>query len=309
MLNSAAIIIDQDIPLSFEGFLFNEWEQANKQPAEEFHIFHLQKNGKSFARMNLFFRNGEAQSPSRAPFGSIEFHENTSLLELKMLLNAVYEFCEHKKINKISIVSYPFCYQQSNSELLQKLFLDAGYSILTQDLNFHIPVDHLFESHLHVSEKRKLKKCLKENFTFKLIGPDQLHKVFPLIKHARERKGFPLSIQVDEFIKLFKEFPQSYYCFSLWDNEELIAVATGVRVSSGILYYFLPADNSDYHKFSPMVLLLKHMYDFCIENNYKILDLGIATANGVRNEGLIRFKENLGGKLSNKYTFVKIIGK
>ena len=100
-------------------------------------------------------------------------------------------------------------------------------------------------------------------------------------------------------------YPGKYFAFVLRDRKKIIASSIGVKVNSKILYYFLPADDPEYKKFSPTVLLIKEMYKFCKESNYHLLDLGIATAGGVANPGLIRFKENLGANSSLKLSFIK----
>jgi lipid II:glycine glycyltransferase (peptidoglycan interpeptide bridge formation enzyme) len=78
-------------------------------------------------------------------------------------------------------------------------------------------------------------------------------------------------------------------------------------VSSKVLYYYLPADSPKYLEFSPAILIIKSMYEYSQKHCFEILDLGISTYLGERNEGLIRFKKNLGGMESEKNTFIKIM--
>jgi hypothetical protein len=131
--------------------------------------------------------------------------------------------------------------------------------------------------------------------------------MYLLIKENRESKGFPISMHADDITKLFTNYPNDYLGFTVRDNNKLIASSIGVKVNSGVLYYFLPAYSDQYHSYSPMVFLLDGMYSFCQKNKFEILDLGIATAQGIPNEGLIKFKEHLGAKKSLKLSFYKRI--
>ncbi len=110
-------------------------------------------------------------------------------------------------------------------------------------------------------------------------------------------------MNAEDFTRMFHDFPDRYSLFVVKDGETTIAAAVGVKVRTDLLYNFLPADHPEYLGYSPVVLLNKGMYEYCRTNGYKIYDLGIATSGGIRNEGLIRFKEHLGGILSHKYSY------
>jgi lipid II:glycine glycyltransferase (peptidoglycan interpeptide bridge formation enzyme) len=76
-----------------------------------------------------------------------------------------------------------------------------------------------------------------------------------------------------------------------------------IRINENILYTFYLADNEKYLKDSPTTFLLSGIYQYCQQQKIKFLDLGIATEKGVLNEGLARFKQSLGAKISKKKTY------
>ena len=92
-------------------------------------------------------------------------------------------------------------------------------------------------------------------------------------------------------------------CFLVYDIDMLIAVGVTIKINQDILYTFYLADNQQYLKYSPTIYLLSGIYEYCQQENIKLLDLGIATDKGILNEGLARFKRSLGGKLSQKKTY------
>lgn len=297
--------VNEDLPLSFEPFLFNQHTQLLTQSKDLF-LFQLKKGQLCYAIFPCFIKEKEAVSPLRAPFGSIEFDETIGYEELSFFIERILEFIRQKDIDSVTIVSYPECYSYSKSQLLSFLLWKNNFHISIKDLNYHLPVNASFENHLHDSELRRLKKSIHKNFQPKVGKLEHLHEMYSLIKACRQRKGFPLSTTFEVLENLFEQFPENYISFTIWDSDVLIACSIGVLVSKDILYYFLPADHHEYLSFSPTVLLLKTMYDYCLEYQIALFDLGIATSGGVLNEGLIRFKENVGGIPSLKISYKKI---
>jgi hypothetical protein len=292
------------VNLVFEPFWFNSKEYAEKQATGENYIFFQEDKEKQLI-LRLYKIGDRLISPFRAPFGSIEFSNET---DIKTIFEFMKEVISSVKLNKdikeISITAPPECYNLLKADLTDEALIHSGFSVSVTELNYHLDTEMGdFENFVHDSEKRRLKKCLNAGFECSVETNPDYPSIHQLISDCRLRKGHPLSMNAADFEKMFLDFPESYVLFVVKDKGKIIAAAVGVKVNAAILYNFLPADHEDYLAYSPMVLLNKGMYDYCRENNYQIYDLGIATSGGIRNEGLIRFKEHLGGKLSHKYSY------
>lgn len=292
-------------PLPFKGFLFNNDAQINKQTSKEKIWFYFHEKKAVIGRFILHVNGDEARSPHRAPFGSFEFSRNVEFASIDFFIKEVLAYCLSKNIKTIQIVSYPFCYDQNNSTVLTSCLISNGFMVALSDLNFHLYVNQDFTSNLHESEKRRLLKAEKEGFTFSVLNKTYWDEMHQIIRICREKKGFPLSMEKKEMVEMLSEDPDSYIPFGVFAKGDLIAVSIGVKVNNEILYDFLPADVESFKNFSPSVFLKKNIMDYCFTNGFKIFDLGIATAQGIPNYGLIRFKENLGGEASLKLTFNK----
>lgn len=294
--------INTSLNTSFEPFWFNSKEYAAKQSAEGM-LFHYKKDlTQIFIR--TYPKNGILYSPLRAPFGSFEFSAETDRETLYEFVKELLLKAKEMNLKGVSIAAPPECYDLAKADLLDEVLIQAGFSVSVTELNYHIDMASAeFESFIHSSEKRRLKKSLKAGFEYGIEPYPDYTIIHRLIADCRERKGYPLSMSTGEFEKMFHDFPDRYLPFVVKEGSKIIAAAIGVKVRSDLLYNFLPADHKDYLGYSPMVLLNKTIYDYCFQNQYKLYDLGIATSGGVRNEGLIRFKEHLGGKLSHKYSY------
>ncbi len=295
---------------TFPAYLFNEKRHLIQQPCEKLFTLYWyhHKKAKADARFSFFVKDGIAISPCRATFGSIELSSSLPVQHLHAFIEAIDDFAVYHKIKQMYITHYPTCYAPATSALLTASLLHKGYQIKLAELNYHITVQNSisFEESLHLSEKRKLKKCLEKGFTFgEELQPD-LISVYEFIKASRVRQGFPVSLDVGSFQQMFTHFPGVYQIFTVKDRGTIIALTVTVRINGNILYNFYPSDAPAYRSFSPAVLLTKGIYKYCQQNGFSIFDLGIATDKGKPNYGLIRFKQFLGGEPSVKYSFIKM---
>jgi hypothetical protein len=305
-LNSFSINTGENLPSAFEGFFFNETEFISQVSSEvKFTFIDSDKDSGIKARFTLFINGSEGLSPLRAPFGSFEFVPDYPEQELKKFIRYIDTFAGEKKLSMITITSWPDCYSPERAILLKKCLLENAYQVIIEDQNYHLETGQSFESLVHVSEKGKLNKCARAGFKFSTGSITDISKIHNLVSKARKQRGHPLSMSLADYSKMFERFPDRYILFTLYDQDKLIAACTGVKINSRILYNFLGADDPAYKSYSPMVMLMKGVYEYCTGHHYGIFDLGIGTAGGVPNPGLIQFKKYLGGKFSHKHTYRK----
>ncbi|MFN6947038.1 MAG: GNAT family N-acetyltransferase [Cytophagaceae bacterium] len=292
-----------------ELFLFNTEKHLKSQPHPERYTFKLihNKTGIIHAQLSLFVKENQAVSPLRAPFGSVEFDSKLSFANLLQLLEAVDEFASERKLSLIRLVSYPFCYANENSQLLAFALLAKGYNMPVAEVNYHIDVDQEpFEKKIKLTERQKLKRCLKKGYVFSSGEMEEPDNIYDFIMRCRNAKGYPITLSREDFKALFDKLADEFVFFKVEYANKPVALSFGVKINSQILYNFYMADDPEYKSDSPCVLLLEGIYNYCQENKYHILDYGTASEHGVPNQGLIAFKESTGGKPSLKPVFEKI---
>lgn len=293
---------------SFERYLFNSPLHLLSQPCTEGYCFLLLSSRKRVeARFNLFIHQAMGLSACRAPFGWVEFNPALDVRHLDTLLDSIEAFARSRELHQLRMTAYPFCYAPEAAQTLSQRLLFRGFTIYNSELSYHLPVDATpFESLLHDTERRRLKKSRKAGFEFRAEEAPELESVYSFIKSCRERRGFPVSLPLSDFKNLLSRFPESYQVFTLRQGNKTAALTVTVRVNDRILYNFYPADAEEYRPYSPTVQLTEGLYDYCQEKGYGLLDLGISTDRGAPNYGLIRFKKNLGAQASLKLSFEKV---
>lgn len=296
----------ENVELGFEATLFNQPAYQALQETTNLYAFYLirKSTGKADGVFFVSIQENIAQSPYRAPYGAAEFSETTGLIIVEDFLKAVLEFLQEKGIRKLLVKSYPFCYAPLQSALLTNSFLQLGFQLELSQLNHHIPVsEKSFASHLHLSEKRRLKKCHQAGFIFQQEEHSFLPDAYAFIKACRIEKKKPLSLSLEQLQQLFTEFPERYLIFSVNNEEEIAAVTVAVKVRSDILLTVYPASPYSYNAYSPSVMLNEGLYNYCRENEISMLDLGISGVKEDPHYSLMQYKENLGGVASLKLRF------
>jgi hypothetical protein len=241
--------------------------------------------------------DGQWCSPFRATFGSIDADEH---FDFTTFLNAINLALKSFEIEKIVLKPSPSYFQTKHLDMVSSVFNDTV--IEYAELNYHLfLVNKTFESGLHKSKKWRLNKLLKSSYHFNKVENPDLKLIHTFIANARNRKGYPITITMNDFELLVKQFHNHYHFFEVKQGHKLAAVGVCVDLGKGVFYNFYSADSNEFSKDAPMLLLYKGMYDFAASQHYKVFDLGISTYLGSRNEGLIQFKKSLGAIETNKY--------
>ena len=101
------------------------------------------------------------------------------------------------------------------------------------------------------------------------------------------------------------KFPDRYFLFSVHHRNKVVAASIAILVRKDILYDFYHDHLKAFDHLSPIVLLVDGIYEFCLTNNIRLLDLGTSALENKPNFSLLTFKTRLGGKPTPKFTFEK----
>lgn len=299
---------------NFPRFLFNENEHLQNQGGENLLTFCWQNvdNQAIEARFSVIIQDGMAYSPLRATFGGVEFSDNISKEELfqfvaRALACISDKTLQAKACGTIVINSYPEGYLSQNQiQKLENCLFKLGFEISVIEQNYEIAITQksFYETLISTRAKQLLRKSIKKGYSFQEEKNPDWSKIHAFIAHSRKRKNRPMTMSLEQFENHFTLFPKNFQIFSVTDSEHTIAVGVTIKINKEIVYTFYLADDENYLKDSPTIFLLSGIYEYFQQQNYTILDLGIATAKGILNEGLANFKRSLGGNLSLKKTYI-----
>ncbi len=197
------------------------------------------------------------------------------------------------KVKKVELVHPPEIYQGYIPEAWLE---EVGFSMRYEDINHHI---ELRNHQLHEMEIRKLKKIAPLDYRFEPASRNSFGVIYDFLAKCRAEKGLVLNINKFKLGRLFMTFPDKYDLFAGFKGKELACATITLKSAPNVAYYFLPGTLEAFKKDSPMVALLHVIVDQ-FKGKYKYLDLGISSVNGKPQDGLIAFKERMGGIRTSK---------
>jgi hypothetical protein len=236
-------------------------------------------------------------SPPAAPFGGMHLQKNCSKSQLDFFLSCILEWLRATGANKLIVKTAPLCYYPDVQHVCHKSYLEAGFFPNHTYSNHYIPIgDGTFYQLIERTEKRRLSKGKSAGFQITvqrgLMSKDSRN----FLEHNYTEKGYKLPLSTDRLAEFASIFPESFMTFEATHRGKLIAVLIAVKVTPAAMYHFMSAYVPEYAAFSPSVLLFEAVYEFCQQEGFSILDLGISIDNhGNAKPSLSRFKTNIGG--------------
>lgn len=256
-------------------------------------------------QLHVNIQGGIARSPIRAPFGSVQF---SSTLKPKVLFDFLKFVCEslaEKKVTQLFLTNPPDFYSPPASSLLNTFLFNLGFSVERAEVGTVLEMKNDFDSNISKWELRKLRQAEEEGLRFKQLDIDALESVYAFILACRKEREYQLSITWETLYATVNTFKDRFPLFAVTHQDDLVAASISIDVGNGVMYNFHSAHPRSYDHLSPVVMLLKGIHHYCIEQNFRLLDLGTSALEGLPNFGLLDFKLGLGAQPTTKLTFKK----
>jgi len=161
------------------------------------------------------------------------------------------------------------------------------------------------ERDVSYGNRKRIKNSINKGIQFSKLEKIDYFRAFKVIVDNRARRGFPLTMKWESLEEMISAFNDKLYFFGLQEKKEIIASAICINVFPNLLYVFYWGEISGYEKLSPIALLSNKLVEYCIKNNFEILDIGTSSERSNPNIGLLKFKKNIGCNTCNKFYLKK----
>ena len=289
----------QEIILSFEPWLFNTEAYLNLWKIETIKFYWYNTISQKVDAL-LFLQKSEDGvwiSPLRGTFAGIDCDEDFDICQF---LNALKSEIDKMSIDSVILKSCPSYFYDHQIKSIKSVFFNT--KIEFTELNYHFElIDATIDNHFNKTKAKQLRRLYRDGFEFSRIENPNIADIHDFIQAARNRRGHPMTMTTDEFEQNCSALSDKYLFFCVKYKDKIAALSVCVKLGKGVLYNFYSADNDEFLNNVPMVMLNAGMYEYAFQNQYNILDLGISTYKGIRNEGLIQFKKSLGAIETEKH--------
>ncbi len=263
-------------------------------PAEKY-------DGAFFATISGRFSGSEFTSPNEATFGGIfvngENSQRNSFI-IPKLVDFIHSEYGAKSFSILLPSSHLYNSDGMETNSTVPVFLTKT---IFEDLNFAVNLRTWSENDLSKGNRKKLRQCRELGITTRELEKFEVINAYELIAENRKRLGVIPSISLDSLLALLDRFPTYYKVYGTYLKSELIAAAMVVETHRENNYVFMWGHVETFENYSPVVSLFVFLVEASRQSGYKYLDLGTSSSKGIVNEGLVRFKMNLGAIEYSKF--------
>ena len=284
-----------------------EFNEFHKHKCNE--LIYLVFNDKNY-RIGLIagIQHNQLLSPFSAPYGGLSAsRHDIKLPYFEAFIHELDDFVYQLQLKQVKFTLPPYFYNSNYYTKLYTALTRNGYNTPYFDLNYHFDKNDFIKyqkNKIDRSTRNNLRRAKNSRLNFIKINDDP-HKAlaYEIIKENKKNKNRPIHLSMADFLHLEKIIEIDY--FLVYFNNIAIASAIVYHNSSEIVQVIYWGDNRSYSQHRPMNYLAYKIFEYYVNNNIRIIDLGCSSLCGNINYGLCEFKENIGSTPSIKYTFIK----
>ncbi|MCM1157842.1 MAG: hypothetical protein NC300_09550 [Bacteroidales bacterium] len=289
----------------YNSMAFHELNRG-KVERLEYLLFSEKKNKLALA---VGLQGDVMKVPYSAPFGVFEkLQKHIKLEDIDSALQILSSYARKKGIARIIFRMPPIFYDESFLSKLQNCLLRNAWKIDVCDLNYQFFIRNMdaYMDSLQRNARKNLKNAARQEFVFRHCDTDaDKEAAYQVIAINRFRKGYPLRMAYEQVYHTIQLTEHDF--FLLTEKEINVAAAVVFRVNRDIYQVIYWGDIDGYESKRPMNYLAYKLYEFYVQKDIRVLDIGPSTEDGIPNYGLCGFKESIGCEVSSKITYVKNI--
>jgi hypothetical protein len=253
--------------------------------------------------------DGQLDCGHSAPFGGIDCVRRREVTGVILdLLRAASTRARAEGIRDIRIRARPG-YFGPNEFAAEFALLNLGASIESCELalglelwRFGTPGEYL--ATLRPAERSAVRHGLRTGLVF---GPAETAgdwaACYELLAETKRRRGGQPSISFDYLLMLSETFGKRIAMYRLMQGGELAGAALVYRVSRDWDYVAAWGDELRHRQKRVMNVMVYQLVSAAIDQRVSIIDTGTSSVNGVSDDGLVRFKRNIGGATGLRLNF------
>ena len=159
-------------------------------------------------------------SPWRGSFGALFFTDRTVPLAVNdFFLDCIETRLQQEGAQEISMVLPPQAYYPKMTSVLVNLLLRKGYKLTRHELNYsRVITDEDFLSRVNKGNRKNIRRAAKRGFVFQRITPAEIGGAYQVIAENRERRGYPITMTLEQIEVMHQAIPGSLLPFSVTDG-------------------------------------------------------------------------------------------
>ncbi len=242
------------------------------------------------------------KSPGKATFGGLWISDGEPTVSFyKDLYQNLFDLINPLSVK--TVVLPPMFFYPHVFENQSKALESLGFTKQFDDVNFHIEIDRWSPKLLSKGNRKKIRQFFEAGGEVVHGTESDYIEAYNVLKGNREHRGVKISMDLEKFTRNLVELPQFYSLYLAKVGPSIAGVAYVVKISEEVNYVLFWGDDVTFRHFSPVASLLNYLVAISKRDGFSCLDLGISSVDGVLDNGLARFKQNLGAIETLKPTY------
>lgn len=243
------------------------------------------------------------ESPSNASYGG--FWGDFTKLGVASIRSCLRELDNtFPNADLLSLVLPPsYIVNGSCMELQERILKEVGFEAQVEDVCFFVECSSWTQMKMSHGNRKKLRQQSEAGVHFRPAKGNELEIVYSIIEANRLMHGTSPSLSLEQLKVQIDLFPTKFKTFlGLLDDNPIVSGVV-VETFPGVQYVLYWADKDYARRFSPTTGLCEYLITRAKLDGARVLDLGGTFVNGVPNEGLARYKQNLGATATRKFRY------
>jgi len=293
---------DQFVSSGNNGTLFHLRKFLNYHPKDRFqdHSILVEKKQNLFsvfpaAELILDGKRILVSHPG-STVGSFVVPENLSIADAMSMSEALVTYVKENNFSGIRITLPPTLYQRRLSNYMDFSFFKQGFTYSKRDVTSILFLENRLDknlakfksSHLRAvrnAQEKSVNVCQSNDF-------DSFYHI--LEQNLKIRHGVSPTHTLAELKNIHALFPDRVNLFAAFVKDVMVAGVVNFAVNDHVVLAFYISHDEAYQEFRAVNLLFYSIFDWAIQQGFRIYDFGTFTVNEEPNMGLGRFKENFG---------------
>jgi predicted N-acyltransferase len=293
---------DQFVSSGNNGTLFHLRKFLNYHPQDRFqdHSILIEK------KQNLFSVLPAAElivdgkrilvSHPGSTVGSFVVPENLSIADAMSMSEALVSYVKENNFSGIRITLPPTLYQRRLSNYMDFSFFKQGFTYSKRDVTSILFLEDSLDKNLakfKSSHLRAVRNAQEKGVNVRQSNDfDSFYHI--LEQNLKIRHSVSPTHTLAELKNIHAMFPDRINLFAAFVKGVMVAGVVNFVVNDHVVLAFYISHDEAYQEFRAVNLLFYSIFDWAIQQGFKIYDFGTFTVNEEPNMGLGRFKENFG---------------
>ena len=293
---------DQFVSSGNNGTLFHLRKFLNYHPQDRFqdHSILIEK------KQNLFSVLPAAElivdgkrilvSHPGSTVGSFVVPENLSIADAMSMSEALVTYVKEKNFSGIRITLPPTLYQRRLSNYMDFSFFKQGFTYSKRDVTSILFLEDSLDKNLakfKSSHLRAVRNAQEKGVNVRQSNDfDSFYNI--LEQNLKIRHSVSPTHTLAELKNIHAMFPDRINLFAAFVKGVMVAGVVNFVVNDHVVLAFYISHDEAYQEFRAVNLLFYSIFDWAIQQGFRIYDFGTFTVNEEPNMGLGRFKENFG---------------